>query len=615
MSKTDENNPIIPKMTIPTTISNQQPSNKLLEHVSNQLISIGHLRKPLDSNSLQTLDGQEKLFKAIFSLITSHQGVMKRKEDELDKEREMRYEFDRLGRLLEVSQSEKTKSMQLASTNQSKMSAALKALEEEKNSHRKTKEDMNKLINSEKLIRSSCSQEIKRRSQEVEEFQKRMNKLSNSTHQVGKIIIGSQIMSTNSSINGDQHGYPGSESGRKIGLLELELQGAYKVRDKIIGENKELRKYLRLYEKSISDLVDEVKGGDEPSLDVIDEDDEDGQAQQDDGMINDDSTHRIPLTSLFKRMSRFTYELREKVIGLKDLLNESIANNEDIKQKMEMEKTAVSEGYELRIDELGKEIERLKSALVQTEEVVEGWIRAGLNQSNGMMDHGIADDVEESIVIPSKVDNPTTTIATTTTTDSFNSKKREIEETIEKQKRERLMEYEEKQKQILAEIFSPEKPTTTTSTIPNPIINQTIPEENQTSLDSLIVFTKPTNLNKKLKGKEIIGKTKSSSTIKMKKIDVPSTTSRFRREPMIPSSSRSTLNSVLAMTDEKEGKATAAGNEASGSGSSSNPKTKAKAKVTPAVPATATAPSSTRINRFGRLKSRVPLNNRTKAKE
>ncbi|KAH9823505.1 hypothetical protein DFH28DRAFT_947365 [Melampsora americana] len=614
MSKTDENNPIIPTMTIPTKTTNQLTSNKLIEHVSNQLISIGHLRKPLDSNSLQTLDGQEKLFKAIFSLINSHQGVMKRKEDEFDKEREMRYEFDRLGRLLEVSESEKTKSMQLASTNQSKMFAAIKSLEEEKNSHRKTKEEMNRLMNSEKLIRSSCSQEIKRRSQEIEEFQKRMNKVSNSTHQAGKIIIGSQIISTPSSSHGDHHGYPGSESGRKIGLLELELQGAYKVRETVLSENKELRKYIRLYEKSIADLVDEMKGADEPSFDLNEEDEEDEQVH---GMITDDKTHRISLTSLFKRMSRSTYELREKVIGLKELLKESIANNETIKQDMKMEKTAVSEEYEHRIDELGKEIESLKATLVQTEEVVEGWIKAGLSQSHGIMNHGITDNAEESIVTSPKVVNPTTT--TSTSPNPTNSKKREFEETIEKQKREKLMEYEEKQKQILAEIFSPEKPnpTKSESLMKPPIQTQTKPEENQSSLDSLIVFTQPTHLSKKSKSKDTIGKIKSSSTIKMKKLDVPSSTSRFRREPMIGSSSRSTLNSVLAMTDEKESKGTSDG--PSGSTSNENPKAKTKTQVkrtVTAVPVSATVPGSSRINRFGRLRGRgVPLVNRTKAKE
>lgn len=241
--------------------------------------------------------------------------------------------------------------------------ATLKALENEKASHKKTREEFQKLSNAERLVRSSCAQEIRKRSQEIEELQKRLNGFVGTA----RVTIPQDGISPSMVTCVVQQG-----QGRG-GLLEFELQSAYRIRDQIVGENQELREYLSLYEQSILDLMGDIGG---PVFELTEETEP---------LVKSLDGNRRPSAHLFKRLSLLTYELRERVVGLQTSLAEVVGRVDTIKESERLEREAIEEVGKARVTDLEREIERLKVSLAQTETVLAGWTQAGFDGPFGIM--------------------------------------------------------------------------------------------------------------------------------------------------------------------------------------------------------------------------------------
>ncbi|KAG0140152.1 hypothetical protein CROQUDRAFT_111265 [Cronartium quercuum f. sp. fusiforme G11] len=448
-------------------------NHALIEHLSTQLISTGHLRNKLPINTFSSsIDGQESLTKAIFSLINSHHEWIKRREIELSEKRESEYEFNRLIRILEDLKRDKLKAEQISFNFESKFSATNKMLEEEKNSHKRTKEEYTKLLNSEKLIRVSCGQEIKRRTIELEELQKRLSKLIDSgTINSGREKVN-QVIAKNQSVNITK------------GLMELELEGVHEIKRKLGNENEELRRLIKFYEKSLLDIIKEIDSNchfefeSEPRLRAL---------------VNE---LQLPTSELFKRLSSVTYELREKVIGLKDTVTQAVANIEGLKSKAVEDTAAVEKAVEIQLAEKEQEIESLRLALAEAEKVVDGWARTGFGSQNPKVgwiaDVSMADD---SVLPPTQTTQAPEAGPSMTVTQL---KQRELER-VEVQRKREMAEYEERQRKILEELNSPDHPPQRSST-------------HDTTLESLVVFTKAPEQSERMQTKESLKMNKKQTT-------------------------------------------------------------------------------------------------------
>ncbi|PLW12715.1 hypothetical protein PCANC_18149, partial [Puccinia coronata f. sp. avenae] len=352
-----------------------------LAQISTQLVSAGFLRQPLPANTLNggSIEGQKHLIKAIWSMIGSRSKEMAIREGLLAKQRELSYEHTRLEGFLERAEKEKLEAQQEATASTNRANAAQKELEVEKAKHRKTRDDYSKLKNAERLIKTTSVHEIRKKTNELDELQRRLTKFSSS-----KDLPPPSSLNWSSSIPLATR--VDSIGGGRVGLLEFDLNASRDQNHQLQIDNSRLREYIGLYEQQLIDLISEITNNTENLM--FDSDDNE-QVDEENRYISTSSSN-VALPKIYKRLSLVTFKVRDRVLEIVKLVEElqnklsevsSLVEQEKIKSQKELEKTRAR---------FEKEVEALKLSLKEAEATVEGWAHTGLAsgtaQVNGMED-------------------------------------------------------------------------------------------------------------------------------------------------------------------------------------------------------------------------------------
>ncbi|MBW0465678.1 hypothetical protein O181_005393 [Austropuccinia psidii MF-1] len=476
------------------------PHSDAIASISNQLISAGFLRQPLPSATFNgSNEGQKLLLKAIWSMIASRTKEMSIREGLMAKQREVLYEHDRLNGFLERSNKEKFEAQQEAVASLNRANAVQKELESEKSKHRKTREDYIKLKNAERLIKTTTLHEIRKKSNELEELQKRLTKLTTikdlptSSLSFGPIgTIGTRV---ETELNGRSR------------LLEFDLQTCRDSNRQLQLENAQLRQYLSLYEQQLSDLISEINPTDQTKCNYSDQED----SKDEDNLRMSTSNNLTPLTTIYKQMSTLTYKLRNQVFEIKGVMEELRQQISDINTRVEQERIEFREEQDKRRGLLEMEIESLKSSLKEAESVIDGWAHTGL--ASGIPESELdLFNAEESLELGQ--------LAFKMEVEAISAERKKFTEAIELGKQRAELErrkLDEERRKILKELEE-ELPPSKITEMTDPLISDQKLESKSTQLDkedatleSLVVYTKPSTTNKKSLPLRT-GKTKSTIT-------------------------------------------------------------------------------------------------------
>ncbi|OAV96481.1 hypothetical protein PTTG_11773 [Puccinia triticina 1-1 BBBD Race 1] len=579
------------------TAARDDTHSEELAQLSTQLISAGFLRQPLPADTLNggSIQGQKYLIKAIWSMVASRSKEMTIREGLLAKQRELSYEHTRLEGFLERAEKDKLEAQQEATASTNRANAAQKELELEKARHRKTRDDYSKLKNAERLIKTTSVHELRKKTNELDELQRRLTKLSSSKD----LPLPSSLNWTSSAPLATRVDTTG---GGRVGLLEFDLKSSRDQNKQLQIDNSRLREYLGLYEQQLIDLISEIANPNDPGGSNFEIDDED-PLDEDNRFISAPSSN-VPLPKIYKRLSIVTYKLRERVLEVMKLVEElqskltetsSLAEQERIKSKKELEKMRTN---------LEKEVEMLKLSLKEAEATIEGWAHTGLAggvaRANGMEDVTLENSFE---IAQPKIPMRFEALS--------EERKKLAQEAIElsKQRAEiEMRKLNEEREKILKELDmnpTPKQSTSTSKTAGSQAADPSRPsnEKGNETLESLVVCTKSKSSTAKVlpmrTGKARSSISKGIGTVHRVKQHVPTSVASLSK----PSSSRSrtaVLKSLLSITGEDAGTSGSSTTATAATGSSAttskpalpirtlNPSTSTAAQV----PSTTTSSSS-----------------------
>lgn len=330
------------------------------------------------------------------------------REGLLAKQRELAYEHTRLEGFLERAEKEKLEAQQeaTASTNRAKLSlsfnippppqkrkvtnsgyvmnsAAHKELELEKARHRKTRDDYFKLKNAERLIKTTSVHELRKKTNELDELQRRLTKLSAS-----KDLPPPSALNWSSSSSGPLVNRVDAAGGGRVGLLEFDLKASRDQNNHLQIDNSRLREYLGIYEQQLIHLISEISHQHDKL--IPDSDDDDQPDQEENRFINTTSSCNVPLPKIYKRLSLVTYKLRERVLEMGALVEDLQNRMTDMSSRADQERVTAQKELDKMRREFEKEVETLKASLKKAEATIERWAHTGLAggpmQATGMQD-------------------------------------------------------------------------------------------------------------------------------------------------------------------------------------------------------------------------------------
>ncbi|KAI8449925.1 hypothetical protein BY996DRAFT_7427894 [Phakopsora pachyrhizi] len=477
--------------------SSSSSSQKIdLSQLSTQLISSGFLRRPLPPSTFVggSLEGQELLLKAIWSLLGSRSKEISVRESLMAKQREILYEHSRIEGFLSRCQKHKLEAEQESTANKNRADAIQIELETERVKHRKTREELNRLKNSEKLIRTTSVHEIRRKTNELSELQRRLTRLIDS-----KDIIPSRLILSGQALIGSRIE---TDPGGRIGLLEFDLQTSKGHCDLLRSENQQLRSYLDLYESQILSLISEV---DEPLKEFLVD-----QLDRSDGTLKNttitSTSESINLSTIYARLSLITYKLRDKVLELSNSLENSKSSVKEIERLNEEERSKIHHDHLKQRQALEIEIESLRASLADAEAMIDGWAKVGFGNENFLEEAHDLDGDKSAEMIGKSLRIQVEALSA--------ERKKFTEEAIAlgKQRAElELQKLEDERKKILEELETDnEEPVRDDEKVLNPEHKQPETVAEDRTLDSLVVFTKHSSTVKKVEPRN--GKAKSSSS-------------------------------------------------------------------------------------------------------
>lgn len=374
-------------MEPPSTSTADHPHSEELAQLSTQLISAGFLRQPLPSNTFfngaSSPEGQKLLLKAIWSMFASRSKEMSIREGLLAKQRELAYEHTRLEGFLERAEKEKLEAQQEATASTNRANAAHKELELEKARHRKTRDDYCKLKNAERLIKTTSVHELRKKTNELDELQRRLTKLSAS-----KDLPPPSALNWSSSSSGPLVNRVDAAGGGRVGLLEFDLKASRDQNNHLQIDNSRLREYLGIYEQQLIHLISEISHQHDKL--IPDSDDDDQPDQEENRFINTTSSCNVPLPKIYKRLSLVTYKLRERVLEMGALVEDLQNRMTDMSSRADQERVTAQKELDKMRREFEKEVEALKASLKKAEATIERWAHTGLAggpmQATGMQD-------------------------------------------------------------------------------------------------------------------------------------------------------------------------------------------------------------------------------------
>jgi len=305
------------------------------------------------------------------------------REGLLAKQRELAYEHTRLEGFLERAEKEKLEAQQEATASTNRANAAQKELELEKARHRKTRDDYSKLKNAERLIKTTSVHELRKKTNELDELQRRLTKLSAS-----KDLPPPSALNWSSSSSGPLVNRVDAAGGGRVGLLEFDLKASRDQNNYLQIDNSRLREYLGLYEQHLIDLISEITHQHENLIPDSDEDDQ--PDPEENRFINTTSSSNVPLPKIYKRLSLVTYKLRERVLEMVALVEDLQNRMTDMSSRADQERVTAQKALDKMRQEFGKEVDTLKASLKEAEATIEGWAHTGLAggpmQATGMED-------------------------------------------------------------------------------------------------------------------------------------------------------------------------------------------------------------------------------------
>ncbi|KNZ53400.1 hypothetical protein VP01_324g3 [Puccinia sorghi] len=362
-------------MEPPSTSTADHPHSEELAQLSTQLISAGFLRQPLPSNTFfngaSSPEGQKLLLKAIWSMFASRSKEMSIREGLLAKQRELAYEHTRLEGFLERAEKEKLEAQQEATASTNRANAAHKELELEKARHRKTRDDYCKLKNAERLIKTTSVHELRKKTNELDELQRRLTKLSAS-----KDLPPPSALNWSSSSSGPLVNRVDAAGGGRVGLLEFDLKASRDQNNHLQIDNSRLREYLGIYEQQLIHLISEISHQHDKL--IPDSDDDDQPDQEENRFINTTSSCNVPLPKIYKRLSLVTYKLRERVLEMGALVEDLQNRMTDMSSRADQERVTAQKELDKMRREFEKEVETLKASLKKAEATIERWAHTGL---------------------------------------------------------------------------------------------------------------------------------------------------------------------------------------------------------------------------------------------
>ncbi|KAA1065345.1 hypothetical protein PGT21_012763 [Puccinia graminis f. sp. tritici] len=519
-----------------------------LAQLSTQLISAGFLRQPLPPDTLNggSLEGQKYLIKAIWSMIASRSKEMSIREGLLAKQRELSYEHTRLEGFLERAEKEKLEAQQEATASTNRANAAQKELDLEKARHRKTRDDYSKLKNAERLIKTTSVHELRKKTNELDELQRRLTKLSSSKD----LPLPSSLNWTSSAPLATRVDTGG---GGRVGLLEFDLKASRDQNNQLQIDNSRLREYLGIYEQQLIDLISEITNHSDAQGSVFEIDDEEPMHEEDRFISTPNSN--VPLPKIYKRLSLVTYKLRERVLEIIKLVEELQNKLTEISSLAEQERSKSQKELAQMRTNFEKEVERLKVSLKEAEATVEGWAHTGLAwgppQATGMEDVTVERSLE---IAQPQIQMQVEALSV--------ERKTLAQEAIELARQRAEMEMRkmnEEREKILKELdMNPTpKQSISISTSQN-AGDQTRPadEKGNETLESLVVYTKPKGPTTKAlqtrTGKPRSSISKGLGTVHRVKQQIPSSATSISK-PAPTRNRTAVLKSLLSITGEDGG--------------------------------------------------------------